>query len=205
MFETLFLLAARCAKSIGVHQWHNLRGQVSDEEIEEMRNVSYCLYTLDKVVCWTAGSSPTISSSEVYIDSSLSSPDDPTMCHLMSKVKLCLIEETIYLEAYASQARWKSKPKVLQLCSEIHHRLQGWLTDAGIDLHQAEHSLEYPAPKTELAVDFLCTQMLLIWPFQGQPDAEFAHGQNIARRWMELTLRLWTSPPDQTHQMPPPL
>lgn len=160
---------------------------------------------LDKAVCWTAGSSPIIPSSEVHIDSTLLLSDDPGIAHLVARTELARIEETIYFEAYASQSKSRTKPQVIRLAYGIHRRLQDWLDNLGIDLDQAESSTEYPISKIELAIDFLCTRLLLIWPFKGHPDAMFLQGQNIARSCIKLLLRLWNSPPDQIHYAMSPL
>jgi len=94
----LLALAARCAKSIGIHQWHSFQGQLSDEDIKERRNISYCLYVLDKAVCWTAGSSPNIPVSDVHFDPCLVSSENNITSCLVAKAEMAKIEETVYLE-----------------------------------------------------------------------------------------------------------
>ncbi|KAE8551010.1 hypothetical protein EYB25_007242 [Talaromyces marneffei] len=196
--ETLFTLAVRCAKSIGVHQWHSLQGQISDEDIKERRNISYCLYVLDKTICWTAGSSPNIPISEVQLDSSLMAFGDSIASHLAAKAELAKIEETIYLEVYASQVQVKTAEQVRRIATTILSRLQAWLTDVEINLDEIQKDLEISAPKVELAIRFLCTQPFLIWPYKCHPDATtFQRSPEIAKICMKLLLRLWHSLPDQ--------
>jgi len=203
--ETILVLAARCAKSIGINQWQCLQGQLSDEDVQERRNISYCLYILDKAVCWTAGSTPSIPNSDVHIDSILMSSDDSTTANLVAKAELAKIEETIYLELYASQVKPRTEDQVRRLASRISQRLQGWLADFGIDLDEVESVPESSASKVELAIGFLCAQLLFIWPFKGHPDAIFRQSQKIAKRCMRLLLRLWHSPLDSGYHTVFPL
>lgn len=198
---TLFTLAAQCAKSIGIHQWQCFRGQLSAEDAQERRNVSYCLYILDKAVCWTIGTSPSIPISDVQIDSTLMSPDDSTTALLVAKAELATIEETIYLGIYASQVKARTEDQVRQLVSRVSRRLENWLANSGTDLNEVENGLESSPSKVELAIDFLCAQLLLLWPYKEHPDIMFQQRTEIAQRCMRLLLRLWSSASDQGHRV----
>ena len=203
--ETIFVLAARCAKSIGLNHWQCLQGQLNDDDVQERRNISYCLYILDKTVCWTAGSTPSIPMSDVHIDSTLMSSDDSTTANLVAKAELAKIEESIYLELYASQVKARTEDQVRQLASRISQRLQGWLADSGIGLDEVENGPKSSASKVELVIRFLCAQLLFIWPYKGHPDVVFQQSQDVAKRCMRLLLRLWHSPSDPGHHTAFPL
>ena len=194
--ETIFVLAARCAKSVGLHEWQCLQGQLCDEDVQERRNISYCLYLFDKTVCWTAGSTPTIPISDVHIDSTLILSDNSTTANLVARAELAKIEESIYLDLYASQVKSRTEEQVRHFTSRISQRLQSWLVDSGIDLEEVENMPESPASKTELVISFLCAQLLFIRPYKGHPDVIFRQSQDVAKRCMTLLLRLWQSPSD---------
>ena len=197
--ETLLALAARCAKSIGIHQWHSLQGQLSDEDVKERRNISCYIYVLDKAVCWTAGSSPNVPISDVHIDSALMSSEDSITSYLVAKAELATIEESIYLETYAIQAKAKTEEQIRQFATTTLSKLQGWLTDAGIDLNEIQKAPESSASKVQLAINFLCAKLLLVWPNKRHPDVLFQQSQEVARICMRLLLCLWRSSPDQEH------
>lgn len=201
LFGTLFALAAQCAKSIGIHQWQCFRGQLSDEDLQERRNLSYCLYILDKAVCWITGTSPSIPISDVHIDSALISPDDSAVARLVARTGLARIEETIYLEMYANQVQARTEDQVRQLGSRILRRLQDWLVDSAIDLDEVENVPECSAWKIELAIDFYCAQLLLIWPYQDHPDVIFQQRTDVSKRCMRLMLRLWCSVSDEGYHI----
>ena len=197
--ETLLALAAQCAKSIGIHQWHTLQDQLSDEDIEERRNISYCIYILDKAICWTAGSSPNLPFSDVYIDSTLKSPDDIITSYLVAKAELATIEESIYLGIYAIQAKARTEGQIRQFVTTTLSKLQSWLTDSRIDLNDIQEAPESSPRKVQLAISFLCAKLLLVWPTKRHPDALFQQSQEVARTCMRLLLRLWRSPPNRGH------
>lgn len=201
LFGTLFALAAQCAKSIGIHQWQCFRGQLSDEDLQERRNLSYCLYILDKAVCWTTGTSPSIPISDVHVDSTLISSDDSAVAHLVARTGLATIEETIYLEIYANQVKARTEDQARQLVSKIMRRLQDWLADSAISLDEVENATECSAWKIELAIGFYCAQLLLVWPYKDHPDVIFQRRAEVAKRCMRLILRLWCSVSEEGHHI----
>jgi Fungal specific transcription factor domain len=196
IFGMLFHLAAQCAKAIGLHQWEYSRGRFSDEETRERQNVCYCLYILDKAVCWTTGTFPSIPVSDVYINSASTSPDADAATFLIAKAKLAEIEETVYLEIYSNRSEAaKTEEQVRQIVSQISQTLQDWLADSGIDIEDVENGVitQSSASKIELSIAFFSMQLLLIWPFQEHPDAMFQRRIEVARRCMKLFLCLWRS------------
>ena len=172
--------------------------KVSSTTKTSMRQkLSYCLYILDKAICWTAGSSPSVPSSDIFIDTAAISSRDDVMTNLVAKVELAKIEETIYCEMYASQATPISEDQVRQIVSVTIRRLENWLADSKINLDEMEKDSESTAPGIEMAVAFLCAQLLLLWPFEAHVDLEFGQSQEIAKKCMRLLLLLWRSAPDQ--------
>lgn len=187
----LFALAAQSANSIGIHQWHCFHDQLGDESVRERRNISYCLYILDKVVCWTTGTPPSIPISDVHIEKSLTSCNDSTTAYFFAKLELAAIEEIIYSEIYGCQAGAKNEEEVRQLLSKIMGKLQGWLADSEIDLDNIENDPKSSPLKVELALDFLCAQLLLIWPYKSHPDITTHQCTDNVKRYMRLMLQLW--------------
>ncbi|EFE31631.1 C6 transcription factor, putative [Trichophyton benhamiae CBS 112371] len=195
--ETLFALAAQCAKSIGIHQWNSFRGGLTDEDVEERRNISYCLYVLDKAVCWTAGSSPNIPATDMYFDPCLTPSERNVVSCLVAKTEMAKIEETVYLEVYANQVKAKNEDQVREFATTILSRLQSWLADSGIDFDKIQNFPKSSAPNLQLAIRYLCVQLLLIWPHKKHPDGIFQRGQEVAKMCMKYLICLWNSPPDQ--------
>ncbi|EAW13631.1 transcription factor sphG [Aspergillus clavatus NRRL 1] len=195
--ETLLALAARCAKSIGIHQCGSLHGQLSDEDIQERQNISHCLYILDKAVCWTAGSSPSVPVSDMDLDSSLMLSEHGVTPSLVTRAEMARVEESIYLETYAVQVSPRNEDQVRQFAATTLSRLRACLADAGVDLDKIEKCSESPASDLQLAVRYLCLQLLLVWPHKHHPDQIFQRGPEVARMCLKLLLCLWHSSPDQ--------
>ncbi|KAF7171585.1 hypothetical protein CNMCM5623_003954 [Aspergillus felis] len=198
--ETLLALATRCAKSIGIHQWHSFQGQLSDDDIKERRNLSYCLYILDKALCWTAGSSPSIPASKVHFDPRLVPSENGIPPCLVAKAEMARIEETVYLEIYAVHVQARDEDLVRGFAATILSRLQVCLTESGVDLNKIQKSFEGSASNLQLAIRYLSVQLLLIWPHKHHPDPMFQRAPEVARMCLKLLLRLWHSPPDQGSQ-----
>ncbi|GAB1203838.1 hypothetical protein APSETT445_002478 [Aspergillus pseudonomiae] len=198
--ETLFALATRCAKSIGIHQWDTFHGQLSEEDIKERQNISYCLYVLDKAVCWTAGSSPSIPVSEVHFDPCLVPSENDIPSCLVAKAEMARIEESVYLEIYAVHVQARNEDQVKGFAAMILSRLQDCLTQSGVDLDQIQKFSGGSASNLQLAIKYLSIQLLLIWPHKHHPDPIFQRALEVARMCLKLLLRLWHSPPDQGSQ-----
>ncbi|GIK04030.1 hypothetical protein Aspvir_008105 [Aspergillus viridinutans] len=179
--ETLLALATRCAKSVGIHQWHSFQGQLSDDDIKERQNLSYCLYVLDKAVCWTAGSSPSIPVSEVYFDAHLVPSENGIPSCLAAKAEMARIEETVYLEIYAVHVQARDEEQVREFAATILSRLQDCLTESGVDLDKIQKSFEGSASNLQLAIRYLSVQLLLIWPHKHHPDPMFQRAPEVAR------------------------
>jgi hypothetical protein len=198
--ETLLALATRCAKSIGIHQWHSFQGQLSDDDIKERQNLSYCLYVLDKAVCWTAGSSPSIPVSEVHFDPRQVPSENGIPSCLVAKAEMARIEETVYLEIYAVHVQARDEDQVREFAATILSKLQVCLTDSGVDFDKIQKTFEGSVSNLQLAIRYLSVQLLLIWPHKHHPDPMFQRAPEVARICLKLLLRLWHSPPDQGSQ-----
>ncbi|KID84202.1 Transcription factor, fungi [Metarhizium guizhouense ARSEF 977] len=201
LVEAIFSLAAQCAKSTGIHQWESFRGHFSEQAAQERRNVSYCLYILDKTVCWTTGTSPSIPASDLLLDFTLAPDDDGTMAYLFARTELAVIEEMIYSRVYSNQVEVRTEDQVRQIAAKISQRLQDWLVSWRIHLNEVESHQKQAVWKAKLAVDFLCVQLLLIWPYKDHPDALFQQQTHIARRCMRLFLHLWQSTQERGHHV----
>ncbi|KAJ9207340.1 transcriptional regulator family: Fungal Specific TF [Paecilomyces variotii] len=167
--ERLFALASRCAKLTGIHQWHSFQGHLSDEDIRERQTTSYCLYTIDKTVCWTTGLSPNIPASDIHFETHAVSSEVSLASSLIAKSELAKIEETIYSEIYASQVKPKREDEIRDFAAMMLSKLQVWLTNSGIDLNMIQNPPETSADKLQLTI----------------------------RMCMKLVLSLWNSPPDE--------
>ncbi|KAJ9219014.1 transcriptional regulator family: Fungal Specific TF [Paecilomyces variotii] len=195
--ERLFALASRCAKLTGIHQWHSFQGHLSDEDIRERQTISYCLYTIDKTVCWTTGLSPNIPASDIHFETHAVSSEVSLASSLIAKSELAKIEETIYSEIYASQVKPKREDKIRDFAAMMLSKLQVWLTNSGIDLNMIQNPPETSADKLQLTIRYLNVQLLLIWPHKHHPDTIYQRCKEVARMCMKLVLSLWNSPPDE--------
>ncbi|KAJ9365713.1 transcriptional regulator family: Fungal Specific TF [Paecilomyces variotii] len=195
--ERLFDLASRCAKLTGIHQWHSFQGHLSDEDIRERQTISYCLYTIDKTVCWTTGLSPNMPASDIHFETYAVSSEVSLASSLIAKSELARIEETIYLEIYASQVKPKREDEIRAFAAMMLSKLQVWLTNSGIDLNMIQTPPETSADKLQLTIRYLNVQLLLIWPHKHHPDTIYQRCKEVARMCMKLVLSLWNSPPDE--------
>jgi hypothetical protein len=199
LFAMLFNLAAQCAKPLGLHQWHSSCDQISDEDTLERRNVSYCLYILDKAVCWTTGTSPSIPRSDISISSDLDSSNDEAARYLVIKATLAEIEENSFIQIYSSQASGKTEDQIRESIFDIYHRLQCWSAELKLDAEEVANNVnETSVLEIELSFAFFSIQLLLLWPFQESSDASFQRTE-VARRCIRLLLRLWRSASEPRH------
>ncbi|KAI1388531.1 uncharacterized protein F4822DRAFT_403099 [Hypoxylon trugodes] len=197
-FETLFGLTAQVAKAVGIHQWHSFRSQLGDEESLERRNISYCLYILDKTVCWTTGTSPSIPVSDIYTEP-IEASETSSETYLTTKVELAMIQETIYSEMYACRMDGRNEDEIRQIVSRTWQGLETWMVNSGTDLDGVEKALEYPSLKFEMAIGCLYSQLLLIWPYGDHLDTMFQQRTEIARRYMKMILGFWNLASDPGH------
>ncbi|KAI1209353.1 uncharacterized protein F4807DRAFT_91319 [Annulohypoxylon truncatum] len=198
VFMRLFNMAMQCAKSIGVHNWEICARE--QEDTREQQCVSYCLYILDKAVCWTVGASISIPLSDIYIDTTLKSSHDMTIDSLIAKAKLAEIQEEIYLEIYARRAPARTEEQVQLTISKFNQKLRDWLTESNKD--QQDPSTTAPQEsiwKIEHSIGFTCTQLLYMWPFREHPDVT-SQRTEVSRRCMRLLLCLWGSSAELGHQ-----
>ncbi|KAI0388116.1 hypothetical protein F5Y04DRAFT_274968 [Hypomontagnella monticulosa] len=192
VFARLFSMTAQCAKSIGLHDWEwSIRGQTGAEDGRERQCVSYCLYILDKVACWTVGTSPCILATDVHIDTIPNAVENTLIGDLAAKARLAEIQEGIYFEIYARRAPGRTDSQVRQLTSRLSQKLQDWLLNSGIDIEDIDNISNPDSPsKIELFIAFTFTQLLYMWPFREHPDM-MHQCTEVSRRCMKLLLRLW--------------
>lgn len=189
LFGILFSLAAQCASSIGLHRWDHAQDQFSEDDRQERQNVSYCLYVLDKAVCWTTGIPPSVSGFDVHITSAMLAAANTTAIDLVAKAKLAGIEETIYADIYSYRATAQTVEQMESAISKIELKLQQWLVESEIDMEDLDQDAQIPTVKLELSIAFVSVRLLLIWP---------SHERRLervdsARKCIRLLLRLWQS------------
>ncbi|KAI1099373.1 fungal-specific transcription factor domain-containing protein [Jackrogersella minutella] len=198
VFTRLFNLTSQCAKSIGLHDWE--RGAREQEDTRERQCISYCLYILDKTVCWTAGTPPCNPASDVYIETTSKLLEVRTPSNLIAKAKLAEIQEAIYRDVYARGAPARTEEQVRLLIFSLSQRLQDWLNESGIDLEDTYNTdLSSSISGIELSIGFTCTQLLHMWPFRQHPDVN-SQTVEISRRCIKQFLRLWRSSTELGHQ-----
>ncbi|KAI0900049.1 fungal-specific transcription factor domain-containing protein [Annulohypoxylon nitens] len=196
VFMRLFNMTAQCAKSIGLHNWERCS---REQDTRERQYVSYCLYILDKTVCWTTGACNSIPTSDIYIETPESS-NGMTMNNHIAKAKLAEIQEEIYLEIYTLRAPARTENQARLIMSQYNQKLQDWLVESSKDQEDPSSVADLrPMLKVELTVGCACTQLLYVWPWREHPDA-MAQRVEISRRCMKLMLRLWSCSAELGHQ-----
>lgn len=206
--ETIFTLAVKCAKSIGIHQWHSLQDQLSDEEVQQRQNISYYLYVTDKAHLWVLGSTPSVPLSEIRLQASpwYSEEEDNVHSVLDAKAEMAKIEETIFLEIFAAHAKPKTEQQVRILTNTVLSRLQDCVSSAGIDLEKLpDSSADMSISHLQLAIRYFCLHLLVIWSYKSHPHFSFHRGPEVARKCLKLLLRLWHSPSEQGSHIAFPL
>ncbi|KAJ5496815.1 fungal-specific transcription factor [Penicillium fimorum] len=93
-----------------------LWSQFGEDDVEQRHNSSKCLYILDQEICWTVGTSPSISLSEVHFGPSLVSAESRMTVFQAAKAEMAKIEETIYLAIYAPHVKPRTEG---QLCVQL--------------------------------------------------------------------------------------
>ncbi|OTA56525.1 hypothetical protein K449DRAFT_375707 [Hypoxylon sp. EC38] len=201
VFARLFNLAAQCARSIGLHDWERGSGeQMGERGNRERQCVSYCLYILDKTVCWTVGASPCIPTSDMCIEAIPKSHDDTIMNDLAARVKLAEVQEEIYLDIYACRTPTKTEEQVRLQISQLNQKLQDWIIDSGIDIDDMGSAAPSGSiSKIDLSIRFACTKLLYMWPFREHPDVMFQRIE-VSRKCMKLMLHLWHSSAELGYQ-----
>ncbi|KAG6011440.1 hypothetical protein E4U54_008088 [Claviceps lovelessii] len=188
--EYLFAQTVHCAEAIGIFQWRRLRGQLTESDFREYKNLAHCLYILDKNICWTAGVLPRIAESEVQLDLT---PQDKSSENLAVQAELAAIQETIYLDLYAGHVRLRNEGQVRQVVTPIWDRLEDLLAKSAVDSSATKSQPESQPEHAALLFQTLCAKLLLISPYREHPDAIFQQRSSIAETCMKLLLSLWTS------------
>jgi hypothetical protein len=116
---------------------------------------------------------------------------------LMAKVEIARIEEIVYVEIYAIQARAKSEDETRIFATNIMSKLQGWLAGLGIIIDEIERLPESSPSNLQFAIRYLAVQLLLLWPHEQHPDVMYQEVHNVAKTCMQFLLRLWHFPLDQ--------
>lgn len=204
--ETIFTLAVKCAKSIGIHQWHSLQDQLSDEEVQQRQNISYYLYVIDKAHLWVIGSTPSVLLSEVRIQASPWYPEENVNSLIGAKAEMAKIEETIFLEVFAPHAKPKTEQQVQIVTNTVFSELQDCINSAGIDLEKLQDSSDdMSISNLQLAIRYFCIHILIIWTYKTHPRFSFQRGPEVARVCLKLLLRLWHTPSEQGSHIAFPL
>lgn len=187
--DFIFAQAVRCARAIGVFQWQHLHNR-SESELQDYKNIAHCLYILDKQICWTAGVHPRVLKSEIQLDFTHSAGVSES---LAIKAELAAIEESIYLQVYASNVRGRTEDEVMNVVIPINRRLDEWLVKSGVDLETTiRQPGSWPA-HAELVLGSLCAKLLLLWPFRKHPDPLCQQYYGNAATCVRLMVSLWES------------
>jgi hypothetical protein len=194
LFSLLFNLAAQVARSLGLCHWDSLNHQLDpSRESQTRQNVLFCMYTLDKALCWTMGLSPEI---QMHKNHFLVGPvhlQDELTSHLAARVKLAAIEERIFTELYSEEPGLCTDTQVPPRFTRSYEKLENWWNESGLRL-DGPHGFNgfISASQAELAISFYSTRMLLNWPARAELDA----GCQIlddARTCLRLFLQLWNT------------
>jgi hypothetical protein len=177
-----------------------MRGQFGAEEMQERRNVLYCLNILDKGLCWATALAPSISvtdDDDILGHSTTQSTDEVTSAnYVLARARLACIEEQIIAELYSPKTESRTHEQTVW-AGIIHlgEKLHAWSLESGIcasneGVKDSSPSLELPA-NTELAISFYSTRLLLNWPARQDSGANDSLIDD-SRACLKLFRRSWT-------------
>jgi hypothetical protein len=190
---------------MGLHRWDmSVSSNPSPEECLERQNVLYCLYCLDKSVCWSYGWLPSLVASELStgISPSTTRPSDEVAAFLSSKFGLAQIEEQLYISLYSGNATIRSVDGLSKtVIKSFHQMLQDWRTTHNMNDEGVEDGSDSTfafCSRIELVICFLSTRMRLMWPVVEHPEACNLLLED-ARSSLSFLQRLWNATSEQGH------
>ncbi|KPM35678.1 hypothetical protein AK830_g10892 [Neonectria ditissima] len=203
----LFSFAVHVAKSIGLHQWSsplNHSQEPSHNELQEKRNVMYCMLCLSRAVSWSSGWSSILPGVAVF-EGELASSSADEVTHLAARVALLRLEEQVYTGLYSDEATRQSPSEIGKAALIRGRKLQDWAAEHTDDLMEDEEcSTLLDCSRTELAMRFNSVQALATWPIAEDEEASRSL-LDVARRSLRLFHRLWRTTSERGHCLNPVL
>ncbi|KAF2802771.1 uncharacterized protein BDZ99DRAFT_482626 [Mytilinidion resinicola] len=130
--ETLVAIAARISHAIGLNRWLDDCG-LSEQQLDERRNVFWMLYMIDKGVALYAGRPPVMHDQDIGValpkstNSSLMMPSGlPHFNTFVHAARLAMIESQVYSELYCPRARSRPALQKLKAVGILDAELQKW-------------------------------------------------------------------------------
>ncbi|KAK7416534.1 hypothetical protein QQX98_005138 [Neonectria punicea] len=196
----LFSFAVHVAKSIGLHQWSSSSHsqEFNHSELQEKRNVMYCMMCLSRAVSWSSGWSSTIPGVSVFEGELASSVDEGTN-RLAARVALLRLEEQVYTGLYSDEATRQGTSETGKMALSRGRKLHDWAAEHADDLGEDEEcSTLVDCSRYELAIRFHSIQALAVWPIA--EDAEASRTLlNTARHSLRLFQHLWRATSEMGH------
>lgn len=199
MFSLALALAGQVAKSMGLYQSQEWGTKLSPQDTEERQNVLYCLYCLDKAVCWNQGWPPSIT----YVTSGWmgSTAVEPRVgTYMRAKFALCQIEEDLYSSLYSSglAALRSDDPIAGHNIQTFQVKFSNWRKVFALDKEQEpEQDRSYiECSRLDLEICYHLARMQLLSPFAETVDICFALLED-ARKCLKFLQNLWDIAPDE--------
>jgi len=130
--ETLVAIAVRISHAIGLNSWLDDCG-LSEQQLDERRNVFWMLYVLDKGVSLHRGRPSFIHDQDIGVTLPKPTPfvcttpsSFPNGSTFVMAVKLAMLESRVYSELYCARARAKPIREKLKAVGMLDHELQRW-------------------------------------------------------------------------------
>ena len=188
---------------MGLHRLGASPGvQLDEADLQERRNVLYCLTFLDRATSWSHGSLSKLSPCDAAMFNlpSTSQPPGDASGSLYARFALSRIQDRIYSSLYsraaisqAAQAAGVAKETITGLLQE----LEQWRLAHGVDLKQCLRD-DATGLQTELAILYYQTRTRVLWPVARHDGAARMLADDS---WSCLHLfgRLWAWTAEQGH------
>ncbi|WQF80922.1 hypothetical protein CDEST_05936 [Colletotrichum destructivum] len=213
-------LAHQVAKSMGLYQSQEGRSKLSPEEFEERQNILYCLYCLDKTVCWSHGCSSSNGSAFGFLGgvTGTQPPADQSgdtgVTHYMSaRFALAQIDDVLYASLYGPDVTatqcFEGQSKDLNFHgfeAQLRHwaDVHGLGSDAGAGAGGGESAADDEndrfslTSRLDLEISYKLTHMQLLLRFLDDPEVSVSLLED-ARSCLVSLQRLWAATSDPGH------
>jgi hypothetical protein len=154
------------------------------------RNLSYCLFILDKAASWITGTPPGLPAHMVSIrnnsnNSNTAETIEQDAGNFITRAKFACIEEKIYTYLYTEHSRLNTEEEFHQIVRGLYQDLQTWALECDINLDPGEKSI------TSELCSFYAARILIKWLLHTSSPGIDASMMEDMRKYMVSIVRLW--------------
>jgi hypothetical protein len=197
----LFSFAVHVAKAIGIHHWNlSKSGEgANHNEINERRNVSYCMLCLSRAISWSSGWSFTLPSNATLEHELSGLTGEQRSINLTARVALLQLEEQVYSGLYSDESSHGGVGEIGKKAISRGRILHNWEVEHRDALSEdAECHTFSDCSREELTIRLYSTQVLAAWPMAEDFETSCSL-LDFARRSIRLFRRLWEATSVTSH------